>query len=114
MPKKEKDSSNINFIRDGYTNDELNNKILEIREKYEIEKQIKPLSIELIDDIKKEYSFFEERYPFLFEMILKKDIDNERLNYFLKMREEIINNKITQENASIKIGKEMYDAYMKK
>ena len=47
-------------------------------------------------------------------MIIKRDFDKERLDYFLSMREKIINNNITQEKASIKIGQEMYDIYMKK
>lgn len=114
MPKNKRDLSNTDFVTDGYTTEELNQKILEIRDKYEIEKLTEPASNELKEKIKNEYKFFEERYPFLFEMIIKRDFDKERLDYFLSMREKIINNNITQEKASIKIGQEMYDTYMKK
>ena len=47
-------------------------------------------------------------------MILKKDLDYNRINYMLNLREKIVNNKTTVEKASEKLGVEMYNEYHKK
>lgn len=108
--KTKRDKNNVDFIKDGYTNDELMEKITEIREKYVLNEN--KLTKDVIEkEIKVKYSFFNERYPFLFDMILKKDLDMSTLNYMLKMRNDIVNNNVTFEKASEKIGFDMYDKY---
>tara|TARA_Y100000389_G_C17448140_1_gene512909 strand:+ start:671 stop:1018 length:348 start_codon:yes stop_codon:yes gene_type:complete len=108
--KTKRDKDNVEFIKDGYTNEELMKKITEIREKYVLNEN--KLTNDIIEkEIKVKYSFFNERYPFLFDMILKKDLDVNTLNYMLKMRNDIVNNNVSFEKASEKIGLDMYDKY---
>ena len=63
--------------------------------------------------LKEEFSFFSTRYPMLYEISIRKDdFDWNSLNYFLSMRTKIIEDKITSENASIKVGKEWFDKHI--
>ncbi len=114
MVKTKRDKNNIDFVNDGYSTEELKLKIVEIRNKYNISNlKEKDITEELKNNISTEYKFFKERYPFLFDMVIKIDMDFDRLNYMLRMRENIVNNNITFENASKKVGQDMYDEYMK-
>lgn len=112
--KRNREKNNKDFITDGYTTDKIKEVIKEIREKYKIEELNSVLTETEIENIKKEYTFFNSRYPFLFDMILKKDLDYNRLNYMLNLREKIVNNKTTVEKASEKLGVELYNEYHKK
>jgi len=108
--------NNIDFITDGYTSEKLMEIIDEIRLKYDIinaKKIYKEGDKEYID-IANNYKFFKERYPFLFDMILKPDMDKNKLNYLINMRENIVNNKISFEKASEKVGTTMYNEFHKK
>ncbi len=50
--------------------------------------------------------FFEERYPMLYAMVTKEEgFEYSSLEYFLGMRDKIINNKLSSEQAS-KVGRE--------
>ena len=64
--------------------------------------------------LKEEFEFFSDRYPMLFDMATRDDepFDWEALNYFLTMRSRVINNQITNEQASIKVGKEWFDKFV--
>lgn len=110
--KNKRDKKNVDFVKDGYTNEKLLEIISEIRKKYDIE------NTEFTDDNKKDfennYKFFIERYPFLSDMSVKKDIDMNKLYYMLELRQNIIDNKITFDDASKKVGNEMFEEYHKK
>jgi hypothetical protein len=50
----------------------------------------------------------------LFDMVTKDAVfDNESFEYFLSMRDEIIKNKITSEEASKEVGQVWFDKYCK-
>lgn len=108
--KNKRDKGNVDFVKDGYTNDKLLEIIKEIREKYNID-NIDSISDTDKKDFETNYKFFNERYPFLSDMSLKKNIDMNTLYYMLDLREKIINNTMTFEDASKKVGNDMYKEY---
>ena len=79
--KNKRDKNNVDFVKDGYTNEKLLEIIKEVREKYDIENT--DISDANKKDFENNYKFFIERYPFLSDMSLKKDIDMDRLYYML-------------------------------
>tara|TARA_B000000477_G_scaffold113010_1_gene108188 strand:- start:10584 stop:10958 length:375 start_codon:yes stop_codon:yes gene_type:complete len=108
--KNKRDKENVDFVKDGYTNTRLLEIIKEIREKYNIE-NIDNIGDDDKKDFETNYKFFIERYPFLSDMSLKKDINMDTLYYMLDLREKIINNTMTFEDASKKVGNDMYKEY---
>jgi hypothetical protein len=61
------------------------------------------------------FKFFIERYPMLFDMVTKEaGFEYSSLEYFLSMREEIIKQRITSEEASKQVGQVWFDKYYKK
>jgi hypothetical protein len=96
------------FIKDGLENE----KIIEIIGKVRkiIDRDSSDATIELL---KKEYSFFAERYPILFDMVTRKeDFNWNYLNYFLNMRNKIIKDEITNEKASVIVGEEWFKKHV--
>lgn len=73
---------------------------------------------ELLNKMKKSIEgilFFEERYPMLYAMVTKEDgFEYSSLEYFLEMREKIVNNQLTSEQASKVVGQVWFDKYYKK
>lgn len=62
---------------------------------------------------KKEYSAFAESYPILFDKCCTEDPDDlTHLDMMIKMIKQIHKNKITNHVASIKVGQELFDAYI--
>lgn len=110
--KNKRDKNNVDFVKDGYTNEKLLEIIKEVREKYDIENT--DISDANKKDFENNYKFFIERYPFLSDMTLKKDIDMDRLYYMLALRQNIIENKISFDDASKKVGNDMFEEYHKK
>jgi len=110
--KNKRDKNNVDFVKDGYTNEKLLEVISEIRKKYDIENE--DITDDNKKDFEKNYKFFIERYPFLSDMSIKKDIDMNRLYYMLTLRQSIIDNKMSFEDASKKVGNDMFDEYHKK
>tara|TARA_B000000475_G_C15890255_1_gene404175 strand:+ start:378 stop:728 length:351 start_codon:yes stop_codon:yes gene_type:complete len=114
--KRNRKENNTDFITDGYNSAKIEETIKEIRNKYDIDK----LEKEYLETdteykmISEEYKFFKERYPFLFDMTLKPLMDMDRLRYMLNLREDIVNNNITFESASQKVGNDMYKLYHEK
>jgi hypothetical protein len=72
---------------------------------------------ELLNEMKKSIEgilFFEERYPMLYAMVTKEEgFEYSSLEYFLDMREKIVNNKLTSEQASKVVGQVWFDKYYK-
>jgi hypothetical protein len=59
--------------------------------------------------------FFEERYPMLYAMVTKEEgFEYSSLEYFLGMRDKIINNQLSSEQASKEVGQVWFDKYYKK
>jgi len=58
--------------------------------------------------------FFEERYPMLYAMVTKEEgFEYSSLEYFLGMRDKIINNQLSSEQASKEVGQVWFDKYYK-
>jgi hypothetical protein len=95
------------FVEDGLSTNEIREKIKSIRQ-YLKNPNNNTLE-QKIEYLKLTESFFVERYPFLFDMCIKDDFNYETLNYFLDMRDNIINNKMSSEEASKKVGQEWFD-----
>jgi hypothetical protein len=72
---------------------------------------------ELLHEMKKSIEgilFFEERYPMLYAMVTKEEgFEYSSLEYFLEMREKIVNNQLTSEQASKVVGQVWFDKYYK-
>jgi len=105
--------SDIDFIQDGLTNEKLVETIKEIIKRKE-EDDCKSLNeMNKYEKLKKEFEFFSDRYPMLYDMCLRDgEFDWHSLNYFLNMRNRIINNRMTSEEASIRVGKEWFDKFV--
>ena len=72
---------------------------------------------QLVNNISQEekFKFFIERYPMLFDMVTKETgFEYSSLEYFLSMRDEIIKQRITSEEASKQVGQVWFDKYYKK
>lgn len=103
----------MSFIEDGLTNEAIITQIQNIIKRKE-DDDIKNLDeFNIYSKLKSEFELFENRYPMLFEMSTRKeDFDWDALNYFLKMRNKILENKMTSEEASIKVGQEWFDKFV--
>ena len=62
---------------------------------------------------RKKYPEFAEKYPVLFEMSTKEDFDYNRLRYMIQLRNNIQTARISQHDASAKVGQMLYDVYVK-
>jgi hypothetical protein len=58
------------------------------------------------------YENFATKYPFLFEMCCKPNVDKDTLEMMLSMLEKIKNNKMTQDKASEDIGQHLFNKYV--
>jgi hypothetical protein len=96
------------FIKDGLDNNSIREIIKNIRVSID-----KDGSDECIEKLKKEHSFFNERYPVLFEIATRKEEFNwEYMEYFLMMRNKIIEDELTNEKASVIIGNEWFKKHV--
>ena len=72
---------------------------------------------ELLNEMKNSIEgilFFEERYPMLYVMVTKEEgFEYSSLEYFLGMRDKIINNQLSSEQASKEVGQVWFDKYYK-
>ena len=115
--KRQKTSDNHDFVKDGMETNEIKTIVQDImlyieenRNKMEFKDIIKSLK----DNINS-VEFFEQRYPLLYEMVTREQgFEYRSLEYFLSMRENIIQNKITSEDASKVVGQVWFDKYCKK
>lgn len=106
---------NKEFIEDGLTNDGIIEVIRKIRDRLK-DDDISCLSeMDRYIKLKEEFSFFSKRYAMLYELSIRKgDFDWNSLNYMLNMRNRIINDEMTSEDASIKVGQDWFNKYCKK
>jgi hypothetical protein len=63
---------------------------------------------------RKKYPTFADRYPTLFEMATAPNFDLQRFTYMLNMRDSVQQQSISQFDASVKVGQNLFDAYIKK
>ena len=103
------DNTEKDFLKDGLDNEKIISIIKKIREVIDVKS-----NDEIIENLKKEYSFFADRYPMLFDISTRTDetFNWEYLNYFLSMRNKIINDELTSEKASVIVGNEWYNKHI--
>lgn len=114
--KKSKITNIPEFVSDGLETKDIRDTVQDIM-LYMQNNKATTDHTELINKIRQDERFksFEERYPMLFDMVTKKEGFNyESLEYFLSMRDKIITNQITTEDASKQVGQEWFDKYYKK
>lgn len=104
--------NNKEFVKDGITTIEIKKIIKNIRIFFETKTN------KNIDDKKKimeqEYKFFSERYPILFDLATRETFNNEYLDYFLNMRENVVNDKVSADEASKEIGEVWFNKFVDK
>jgi hypothetical protein len=62
---------------------------------------------------RKKYPSFVEGYPVLFEMACRPNFDFARLQYMLSLKDSVDKNTLSQHDASVRVGKVLYDVYVK-
>jgi hypothetical protein len=105
-------TNDIEFVKDGMGTHEIRTVVSNIRSF--IDKNKKTMSHEqIVLKLETDHAFFAKRYPMLFSMAIdNKEFDYKSFDYFLNMRDKIIANEMTSEQASIKVGKEWFDKYV--
>jgi hypothetical protein len=61
----------------------------------------------------KSFADFAEKYPTLFQMACEPDFNIDRLVYMLSMREAVSSQKLTQHQASVNVGENLFQEYVK-
>ena len=98
---KMSESCNKQFVEDGMTTADIRKTVINIRQY--IEKGGSTPLDDRINKLQADHAFFVERYPMLFDMCVRPDFDFNNLNYFLQKRDEIIENKVSCDEASKQI-----------
>jgi hypothetical protein len=114
--KKSKITNVPDFVSDGLETKDIRDTVQDIMLYMQNNKDTTEYA-ELINKIRQDERFksFEERYPMLFDMVTKKEGFNyESLEFFLSMRDKIITNQISTEDASKHVGQVWFDKYYKK
>lgn len=114
--KKQKTQDDHSFIKDGMETDEIRNIVQDIM--LYIEENRNKMEYKMVlESMKKNINkidFFEKRYPMLYEMVTNEGGFNyQNLEYFLKMRENIVHNKISSDEASKVVGQVWFDKFYK-
>jgi len=114
--KKQKTHDDHNFVKDGMETNEIRNAVQDIMlyiEENRNKMEFKEIIASLKDNIDR-VEFFEKRYPMLYQMVTKEEgFEYQSLEYFLKMREGIIQNQMTTDEASKIVGQQWFDKYCK-
>ena len=105
-------SSSKDFINDGLDTSSIIDTIKKMR------KIIEGGGSQTIEDKRSnlmfDFKFFYERYPMLFDMAVKEEpFDWHSFNYFINMRNKVINDELTSEKASVIVGQNWYDKHIK-
>lgn len=115
--KRQKTSDNHDFVKDGMETNEIRTIVQDIMlyiEENRNKMEFKDIISSLKDNINR-VEFFEQRYPLLYEMVTREQgFEYQSLEYFLSMRENIIQNKMSSEDASKVVGQVWFDKYCKK
>lgn len=111
--KKRMKKTHADFVADGLPTVEIRQTIMKIRDFVKANNGILKTDNELSEKAEKEFPFFAKRYPMLFAMACKAgEFDFESLEYFLNMRDNIIDNKMTSEEASKQVGEVWFNKYV--
>jgi hypothetical protein len=114
--KKQKTHDDHDFVKDGMETNEIRIVVQDIMlyiEENRNKMEFKEIIASLKDNIDR-VEFFEKRYPMLYQMVTKEEgFEYQSLEYFLKMREGIIQNQMTTDEASKIVGQQWFDKYCK-
>ena len=114
--KKQKTRDDHAFVKDGMETNEIRTIVQDIMlyiEEQRNKMDFKDIIASLKDNITN-IEFFEQRYPMLYQMVTKEEgFEYKSFEYFLKMREGIIQNQMTSDDASKIVGQQWYDKYCK-
>jgi hypothetical protein len=114
--KKQKTHEDHAFVKDGMETNEIRTIVQDIMlyiEEQRNKMDFKDIITGLKDNITN-VEFFEQRYPMLYQMVTKEEgFEYKSFEYFLKMREGIIQNQMTSDDASKIVGQQWYDKYCK-
>lgn len=72
------------------------------------------LSEQKLAVFREKYREFYDSYPILFEMCCKDSFEMNQLKFMLSMRDQVEENKLTQHDASVKVGQRLVDRYVPK
>jgi len=114
--KKANTGGEPDFLSDGLDNKAICDIVLDIMAIIHDNKG-KTSHTQIVNKISEDdkFKFFIERYPMLFDMVTKETgFEYSSLEYFLSMRDEIIKQRITSEEASKQVGQVWFDKYYKK
>jgi hypothetical protein len=114
--KRQKTKDDHDFVKDGMETAEIRAVVQDIM-LYIQENKNKYTHLDILANLKTDIgrvAFFEERYPMLYQMVTKEEgFEYQSLEYFLQMRENIIKDKITTDEASKEIGQTWFNKYCK-
>jgi len=114
--KKRKTHDDHVFVKDGMETNEIRTMVQDIMlyiEENRNKMEFKDIIASLKDNIVR-VELFEQRYPMLYQMVTKEEgFEYKSFEYFLKMREGIIQNQMTSDEASKIVGQQWYDKYCK-
>jgi len=102
--------NNKEFVKDGMTTTEIRTTVRYIREY--IEKNDTTSLEDKQKHLEMMHKLFHERYPILFDMCTRPEFNFQHLDYFLNKREDIINDKISSEDASKEIGEVWFNKFV--
>jgi uncharacterized protein YeeX (DUF496 family) len=111
---KKSKKNNIDFVNDGLSTQDIRKTIDNIKKYIENNKNNQTYD-DIISKLRKDYSFFAKRYPMLFDMATRNDNKDEfsaNLQYFLNMRDRIVNNELTTDEASKQVGQDWFDKFV--
>lgn len=102
------------FVRDGLSNEDIILNISKIIKRNKEEEINKLNEMEKFEKLRSEFNFFSDRYPMLFEIAIRNNnFPWDNLSYMLDMRNKIITNEMTSENASKTVGNDWFNRYVK-
>jgi len=111
-PTKRSKTHDFDFVKDGLDTQNIRNTIKDIKLYIDNNKKTTDHE-EIISKLKLDFAFFAQRYPMLFAMVTKQgEFDSSSLEYFLNMREKIIANELTSDEASKQVGQDWFDKYV--
>lgn len=100
------------FVKDGLQTHDIRKIIKDIRAYIATNKNTKS-NDEIVRKLKIDYEFFATRYPMLFSMATKQeDFDYTSLEYFLNMRDKVISNEMSVDQASVQVGEEWFKKHV--
>lgn len=100
------------FVKDGLQTHDIRKIIKDIRLYIATNKNTKS-NDEIVRKLKKDYDFFATRYPMLFSMATKQEeFDYTSLEYFLNMRDRVISNEMSVDQASVQVGEEWFKKHV--